>query len=803
MKLAQLLKHLGVLAVFAIISLIYFYPTLQSKILFQSDIAQYVGMSKQQKDFKKETGTETYWTNSAFGGMPTYQLGATYPNNYIKKIDLSLRFLPRPADYLFLYLMCFYLLMLSFKLEYRVAVLGALAFGLSTYFIVILGVGHNAKAHAIAYLPLLFAGIIWVFRDKYVLGASIAALGMGLEVVANHYQMTYYFMLFVLLFGIVFLVRALREKELKAYLKKVGILLGAVLIGILMNATSLLSTKEYSEWSTRGTSNLTLSPEGTPIKPSTGLSTDYITEYSYGIFESFNLFVPRFVGGSGAEALGSDSHLYDYLLKRNVPVSSALDFANHAPLYWGDQPIVAGPAYVGAVVVFLFVLAVVYYKGPYKYPILGGIALSLFLSWGKNFGFLTDFMIAYFPLYNKFRAVSSIQTILELLVPVMAMLGLHAFLNSENVEKQKRILKKIALGFVALGVVLYGLSLGVAVSGGNDSFYRYNYGDDFMANLLLDRRAAMQSDIIRSIIYALLSCGVLYLYVLKKMNRSKLFVLLGILIVLDLGGVAKRYVTADDFVPEIQMNKPFASSSVNKQIAKDTSYFRVYNYNEGLNGAKTSYFHNSIGGYHAAKPKAIQDIFDYHIHKGHYEPLHLLNVKYVIQNDEKGQEQLVVNEHAQGPAWFVADVLVQKNADSTLSKLVKIDGLTQALIEEKDWGSPKDKEFLYSRQARIDLVEHQPNYLRYKTHQKAEGFAVFSEIYYPHGWQAYVDGNPVKHYKVNYALRGLELEEGNHIVEFIFEPNIVDFGSKLSLLGSVLFVLLIAFSIYQARFKRK
>ncbi len=802
MKLSYLLKHLGVVAVFAVFSLVFFYPTLQSKVLFQSDIVQYIGMSKQQKDFKNKTGTETYWTNSAFGGMPTYQLGATYPHNYIKTLDLSLRFLPRPADYLFLYLLCFYILMMSLKVDYRMAVFGALAFGLSTYLIVILGAGHNAKAHAIAYLPLLLSGIIWVFRGRYLLGAPVAALGMGLEIVSNHIQMTYYFMLFVLLFGLVFMYRAIRDKELKDFFNKVGILVVAVTIGILMNATSLLATKQYSDWSTRGPSELTIQPDGSPKVETSGLSKEYITEYSYGIFESLNLFVPRLLGGSGSESIGTDSKLYDYLLKRNVPISAAKDFVEQVPLYWGSQPIVSGPAYLGAVVVFLFVLSLVFYKGPYKYPILGGILLSLVLSWGKNFGFLTDLMISYFPWYSKFRAVSSIQIVLELLVPVLAVLGLKSFLEHPSMAYKKELLKRLLLGFLVVSTGLYIVSLTSSFTGLNDSYYRYNYGDDFMANLLLDRKAAMQSDILRSFAIVLLTVGILYAQTLNKLKTHQLLAGLSILLLFDLGSVAKNYVSGDDFVPAIQMNKPYSPSTVNKQIANDEGYYRVYNYNEGLVGAKTSYFHNSIGGYHGAKPRAMQDVYDFHLSKGHYEPLHLLNVKYVIQNDDKGNEQLVVNEKAIGAAWFVADLIVEKSLDSILLKLDKIDGSTQALILDKDWENSQNKEYLYSRQSHIELVEHQPNYLRYKTSQKATGFAVFSEMYYAEGWQAYVDGNPVNHYKVDYLLRGLELEPGDHIVEFMFEPKVIATGSRISIAGSIGMLLLVGFSVFKSQQKR-
>jgi hypothetical protein len=323
-----------------------------------------------------------------------------------------------------------------------------------------------------------------------------------------------------------------------------------------------------------------------------------------------------------------------------------------------------------------------------------------------------------------------------------------------------------------------------------------------MANLLLDRKTAMQSDIVRSFVFVLITAGILYAHTINKLKKNQLLIGLSVLVLIDLGSIAKNYVSADDFVSAIQMTKPYSPSMVDKQIAEDSGYYRVFNFNEGLVGAKTSYFHNSIGGYHGAKPRAIQDVFDFHINKGHYEPLHLLNVKYVIQNDYNGKEQLVVNDNALGPAWFVADLLVENSADSILMKLNKIDALTQALIHKEDWGNSQNKEYNYSRDAQIELVEHQPNYLRYKTSQKAQGFAVFSEMHYKDGWQAYVDGHPTNHYKVNYMLRGLELESGSHIVEFMFEPKVITTGSRISLAGSVFMLLLVGFSIYKSKLKR-
>ncbi|MBE9489485.1 MAG: hypothetical protein IMY67_04255, partial [Bacteroidetes bacterium] len=426
-RFKEFLPHIGVLVLFVIISLAYFSPVLQGKKIFQSDIVQYTGMAKQQNDFRKTTGEETYWTNSAFGGMPTYQLGAKYPHNYIKKLDLALRFLPRPADYLFLYFIGMYILFLVLKIDYKLAFVGALAFGFSTYLIIILGVGHNAKAHAIAYMPLVLSGILLTFRKKYLYGFLLTTVGMALELVANHFQMTYYLLLLVIVIGIVYLIEAFKKKTLPDYFKAIAIMAGGVLLAIGMNATNILATKEYADTSTRGKSELTIHADGSPKEVTKGLDYDYITEYSYGKLESFNLFIPRFMGGGSAEPLPENPKTLDAVMQLGASPQEANQILNQVPMYWGEQPIVAAPAYVGAVVIFLAILGLFLIKGKLKWWLTAGFFLSLLLSWGKNFSLLTDLFIEYVPLYNKFRAVSSIQVLLEMIFPILAIVGLHHF----------------------------------------------------------------------------------------------------------------------------------------------------------------------------------------------------------------------------------------------------------------------------------------------------------------------------------------------------------------------------------------
>jgi len=423
-SIKKVLPHLFVLVGFVLVSLAYFSPVLKGKQIYQSDIKQYIGMSKQQSDFRANTNEETYWTNSAFGGMPTYQLGAKYPHNYIKKLDLALRFLPRPADYLFLYFLGFYILLLMLKVDFKLAALGALAFGFSTYLIIILGVGHNSKAHAIAYMPLVLSGIILTFKKRYIEGFLLTAIAMALEICANHFQMTYYLMLLVIVLGVAYLVDAYRKQILPHYFKSVGLLLIAVILAIGLNATNIMATQEYVKESTRGKSELTINPDGSPKEVSSGLSKEYITEYSYGFLETFNLYISRIVGGGNNEDVGKDSESYQFFLRQGVSPIQAKEYVKQTPTYWGSQPIVEAPAYVGAVVIFLFVFALFLVKGRLKWWLVGGTIMSLLLSYGKNLGFLTDFFIDYVPLYNKFSAATSIQVILELCIQIFEIFGL-------------------------------------------------------------------------------------------------------------------------------------------------------------------------------------------------------------------------------------------------------------------------------------------------------------------------------------------------------------------------------------------
>ncbi|WP_420322422.1 YfhO family protein [Flagellimonas sp.] len=789
----SIITSICVIAFFIVASLLYFYPVLQGKAIFQSDIAQYKGMAKERNDYKELTGEESYWTNSAFGGMPTYQLGANYPHDYVKELDRLIRFLPRPADYLFLYFIGFYILMVCLKIEYRLAILGALAFGFSTYLIIILGVGHNAKAHALGYIPMVLGGIVLVFRKKYLLGFILTALAMALEISANHYQMTYYFMLLVLILGLVRLIYAIKDKELKHFFASVGILILAVALSIATNATGLLTTKQYADWSTRGKSELTINPDGSSKTATTGLDYDYITQYSYGISESLNLFSPRLFGGSGNEDLGKDSKAYEYLTGQGLSPTRALELSSGLPLYWGDQPIVAAPAYVGAIIIFLFFLGMFTVSGKKKWWLFAGFVLSLLLSWGKNFPALTNFMIDYFPLYNKFRAVSSIQVVLELCLPVLGILGVRELFRSKFNQAQK--LQALKLSFfitLGLGVFIFLLKGFFDFEGLRDETYRGYFGDELMTMIQRDREAVFINDTIRSLIYVTLAGTALWFFIKDKIGKNVVALALGVLILSDLVGVDLRYVNKDDFVRQRNVNTPFQASQLDNLIQQDNSNFRVFDPQEGLNGARTSYFHKSIGGYHAAKPRQLQDLFEHHLYQNNLEVLNMLNAKYIIQQDEDGNSFPAVNDNANGNAWFIKEVIPVSSANGEIQALKEgFDSKSQAVVNTKANPTVTKLSYEMDSLSSIDLVDYRPNYLKYQSNTTNDGFVVFSEMHYPHDWQAYIDGKASPHYKVNYALRGMKVPAGKHEIEFKFEPEVVQLGSQISLGSNILLGLII------------
>lgn len=795
----KFLPHLLAFFGFVILSLVYFYPVLQGKQISQSDIVQYTGMAKEQNDFRQQTGEEPFWTNSAFGGMPTYQLGAKYPHNYVKSVDGFLRFLPRPADYLFLYFLGFYILLCVVKVDPLKAFFGALAFGFSTYMIIILGVGHNAKAHAIAYMPMVVAGVLLVFQKRFIVGGLLTMVAAALEIQANHFQMTYYLLLLLIVISVYYIYKLAKAKEFKNIGIAFGVFAVAGLLALGANATNLLATAEYTEFSTRGKNELSIGLEGEKLENKSGMTYEYITEYSYGIAESFNLIAPRLFGGGNSEKLGENSALYEMFIGLGAPESQALDFASSAPTYWGDQPIVAAPAYIGAIVFFLFILGMFTEKRKLKYAFLIGAIFSLMLSWGKNFPILTDFFIDYFPLYNKFRAVSSIQVILELCIPVLAVLGLYSFFKLEKEEQWKSLWKSsaIALGVLALLFVCKGM---FSFSSASDGYFRQAYGEigpSFVEALKEDRRAMYTSDLLRSMGLIIAVFAIFWMVTKEKLSQTIAVILVGTLMVLDLFVIDKNYVNADDFVNARQVNQPFQPTQADLQILEDKDpNFRVFEPSQGMAGGRTSYFHKAIGGYSAVKPQRIQQLYDYQIANNNIQVLNMLNVKYVIQTTEEGQPIPLQNPNANGNAWFVSNVKVVQNADEEIRALGSLDTKNEAVVDKEFMKKVSAQSFIKDSLATISLEEYKPNYLKYTSQNTNNGLAVFSEIYYPKGWKIMIDGKEREQIRANFILRAIEIPAGKHIIEFKFEPEVVKNGSSIALFSSIGMLLLLVGGIY-------
>lgn len=791
------LPYIIAILIFVIASLTYFSPVLKGKKIQQSDITQFIGSSKEIVDHRADFDEEPYWTNATFGGMPAYVVSAYYPHDYIKKLDRLIRFLPRPADYLFLYFIGFFALLIVLKVDWKLAIIGSLGFGFSTYLIIILGVGHNAKAHAIAYFPLVVAGVLLVFQRKYLFGFILTALAMSLELAANHIQMTYYLMFLVLIFGIVQLIESVKNKELSHFAKSVGILLGAVILAIGTNATNLLATQEYAKHSTRSKSELTITPDGKEKEVTSGLSKKYITEYSYGKLETFNLFIPRFMGGTSHEEL-KDSELRSFLqdaVNDGLNPSDANYLLRISSMYWGDQPIVAAPAYIGALFIFLFVLALFLVNGKIKKWLVAATLFSILMSWGKNFSFLTDFFINYVPLYNKFRAVSSIQVIAELCIPLLGILGLKEFFSAD-------VSKEVKMKALKWTVIIVG-GLALLFTVGGTGLFTFETPVDvqideqvsgFLEAIVADRQTLFFNDSLRALGLVVVFATILWLFIKEKINQTILLIGFVVLVLFDLVNVDKRYVNDAHFRTARKVKKPFKKSSIDTQILKDKSYYRVADFSKSiLNDGSTSYFHNSIGGYSAAKPMRTQELFDFHIeqrtNKINKEVLNMLNTKYVININEKGERVLQENSNANGNAWFVNELKSADSANEEIKLLDSINTKTTAVIRS-DFSKDLENKYAVDSTATINLTSYKANQLTYESNTNSNQFAVFSEMYYKDGWNAYVDGKLTKHVRVDYALRGMEIPAGKHTVVFKFEPTVIKSGSTISLVSYMLLLLI-------------
>ena len=620
-------------------------------------------MANEVNDYRLTTGLEPYWAESAFSGMPTYQIGTYFPHDYLTYLDRLIRFLPRPADYLFLYFFGFYIMLLAFKVDWKLAIMGSLAFGFSTYLMIIFGAGHNAKAHAIAYMPLVLAGVIYVFKKKYLTGFTLTAVATALEIKANHPQMTYYLLYAIFILGIIELIEAVKKKKITQFTSQSLIIITGMLLAVGVNSTRLMATKEYSDFSTRGSTALTINSDGTPKEVTSGLSKDYITQFSYGISETFNLLVPRYMGGGTVERLDKTSNTYKYVSSIASP-KQAEGFTKQVYTYWGDQLIVEAPAYVGAVIIFLFFLGLFLVKGKFKYWLVASTVFSIIMSWGRNFEFLTNLFIDYVPLYNKFRAVSSFQVIAELCIPLLGILAIKEFIFTEISKKEKLEAIKKAF-YVTSGLILIGLFYAISFStfeGLRDA--NYSQYEGLLDAVISDRKSLLYNDSFRSLVLVSVSFSILWLFLKQQINKIKVIIVFTLLILFDLVQVNLRYVNEDDFKQARKIDKPFTASNADLQILKDKTHYRVANFSgDPFQDGRTSYFHKSIGGYHAAKMGRYQDLIEFQLGKQNMQIFNMLNVKYFIIPDDNGKEEAQQNPNANGNAWFVNEIKYVQTAN--------------------------------------------------------------------------------------------------------------------------------------------
>ncbi|SDC73099.1 YfhO family protein [Williamwhitmania taraxaci] len=780
--LAKIWPHLIAVVTFLVISYAYFYPQLSGQSLIQHDNQQYQGMSKEINDFRVKTGEEALWTNSMFGGMPAYLISTAYKTNLIRYVEQVIQIGQRPASYIFVAMLGFYILLLAFGVNPWLALVGAVAYGFSSYFFIILQAGHNSKMVALSYLAPMIAGIWLAYRNKLLLGGALAGLFLGLEINAGHLQITYYGAIVVLFLLGYIVVETIKEKTWTKFLKGSAVLMVAAALAVGANFSSLWFTYDYGKDSIRGKSELTHNQ----ANQTSGLDKDYATAWSYGKMETFNLFIPNLMGGSSMSGVGTSGELYKALNANSVP--NATQLAEQVPAYWGPQPMTSGPVYLGAIVVFLFIFGLFYLKGSLRWWMLGATFLAIMLAWGKNFPGLTDFFLNYIPGYNKFRTVSMILIIAQFVVPFIGFLALKP-LFEDNFDRKKFleaftwsviVTSSIALLFILFGGMVFDFSSPIEAQWPRQ-----------MADALRSDRAAMlKADAFRSLAYVLMAAGLLLAFVYKKVN-IKLFVMgLLALILMDMWTVNHRYISSKDFAMKSQVAIPFPKSAANEQILKDTDpNYRVYNVSVSpFNDASTSYFHKSIGGYHGAKMRRYQELIDRQIGNGNMAVLNMLNTRYFIIQGQT-EPEVRYNADALGNAWFVDKIQLVDNADQEIDALTSFNPKSLAIVDKRFEQQLTVKSFNPDTTAKIALLEYAPNKLVYSYTTSAPRVAIFSEIFYDKGWNATIDGKSAPYFRANYVLRGMMLPEGTHKVEFQFKPAMYEVGKNIDLASSLLLIL--------------
>jgi hypothetical protein len=793
--LAKALPHTIAIVSFLAISIFIYRPIIfEGKVMDQNDINQGVGAGSEIREYREKTGEEVLWTNSMFGGMPAYLISLNWSGGQIlqKTQSFLLLYLPRPVGENFLAFVSFYILLLSFGVRPYLAIAGALAFGLSTFFVVSIQAGHMWKIRAIVYMPLVLAGVRLVFTKRYLAGFILTAFALALEINANHLQISYYLFILLLIYGIAELIADVKAKETGELAKKVGVLLIAAFLAIGANLGKLWTTYEYGKYSIRGKSELT----STPSESKEGLDREYAFRWSNGKWETMTLLIPHLYGGASAVYDGKNSETREVLRQNNVPRNEINNYERFYLGYWGEQPGTAGPAYAGAVICFLFILAFFFVDNKTKYWMTAVVVLSIMLSWGKNFPSFNNLMFDIFPAYNKFRAVTMVIILALMVIPLMGFLGLEKLLQAGwSKETQKKL-------FISSGVTVFLAIFALLVTSPPAIEQAPAWLQDAVFS---DRQGIIKSDAFRTIFYVLVAFGLIYFYLKGKISNAVFSAVLIILVLLDLGLVNSRYLNDSGYKKE--GNKTYLKMTpADEEILKDTSpHYRVLNLQDPFNEARTSNFHKSLGGYHGAKLRRYQDLIsrqlvpemqqiikDQKVTKENTNVISMLNTRYILAGLQANA--VISNPYANGAAWFVEDVIRVNSPDQEIEQISNADLSKAAVI---DLSAFTVGEIGKDSLSQITLEEYSPDKLLYKSNNNGNGLAVFSEIYYPKGWKATIDGEAAEIKRVNYVLRALEVPAGTHTIEFRFEPISYVIGNIIMMISSILLVLVVAFGIWQ------
>jgi hypothetical protein len=802
-----LIPHVSAVVLFLVISFAYFPDMLDGKQLSQHDNQTWRGMAKEIEDYKKETGEHSLWTNSMFGGMPTYLINTPPTNNVFKHLNnfLNLNH-ARPAAHVFLYLIGFYIALIFLRINPWLAFTGALAYAFSSYFFIIIAAGHTTKVIALGYVAPIIVGAYLTMKKKYLAGGLLFSIALSIQLLVNHIQITYYTLIVVLVLAIIYAVNELKAKRIKDMLVAAAILIAGLFLAVGTNASSLLTVYEYGKYSTRGKSELTSNSEN----KTAGLDRDYVVGWSYGKMETFNLLIPNFKGGASVGELDKDSKTYEVLKKNGV--QGANNIIKGLPLYWGTQPSTSGPVYIGAVICFLFIFGLFIVDRQIRVWMLIVSILAILLSWGKNMMWLTNLFLDYFPGYNKFRVVSMILVVVQFAFPFTAILALQKMI-SEKIKKDT-FFKALKWSFgITAGLSLFFALIGPGMfsfESANDARLMQSGWPDFLIDALReDRGQLLRADAFRSFVFISLSTGVLWYFFKEKLSFQLLILSLSLLVLVDLWPVNKRYLNSDNFIPKKDFEEPYKPTQADNYILGDAELnFRVLNMAVStFNDASTSYFHKSLGGYHGAKMKRYQELIEHQLSQemsklgmglnARQNPdsllqglqvINMLNTKYLVVNPSFAP---IENTKRYGQAWFVDNIKIMENADEEIAALSTTNLKNTALVDKRYEDRVQEVQASTDSTANIKLVEYKPNYLKYKSNSSSEKVAVFSEIYYPKGWYVTINGEKADHFRANYLLRAMVIPAGENIVEFRFDPKIYKTGRTISMASSVLLLLLL------------